>query len=96
MPKYPKYKYEFEVDGEIFFLAVKQSKSSKDGIIVKVEKFESINEMNYLWISLDGSNWQYLEKGKRTPLGKVHNDFKRFEVAYPSNCPDGAKIKEAI
>lgn len=84
MAKYPTYKYEFEIDGEKFLLAIGQSKLSMNGVQIKVHKFERTNLMNRLWISLDGGNWTDLEQGHRTPTGKYRKDFSKYKMNYPS------------
>lgn len=97
MAKYPTYKYEFEIDGEKFLLAIGESKISNQNVLVKVHKFERTNLMNRLWITLDGGNWTDLEQGLRTPTDKYREDFKKWKMNYPAvNRSIGNKSQEII
>lgn len=96
MPKYPIYKYEFEIDGEKFLLAIGESKTSTHNVVVKVHKFERTERMNRLWITLDGGNWTDLEQGYRTASSdNYREDFKKYKMNYPSVAGNmGFKSKE--
>lgn len=95
--KYPKYKYEFEIDGEIFLLAVGESKVSKHGVLVRVHKFSKHGIINHLSITCDGGVWQVLENGYRIPGGKLRQDFKKYAMNYPEVAGNiGHKSEEIV
>lgn len=95
MAKYPTYKYEFEIDGEKFLLAIGESKNSNKGVMIKVHKFQRTELMNRLWITLDGGNWTDLEQGHRTPTGEYREYFKKYKMSYPQFAGNlGYKLKE--
>lgn len=93
MPRFPLYKYEFELGDQKFLLAVGQSVTSNEGAVIRVHKFERTNRMNRLWISLDGGNWTDLEQGYRTEAhDQFRNDFKKFKMSYP-DCKGNVEHK---
>lgn len=90
------YRYEFEIDGEVFFLGIGESSTSKDGVVIKVHKIQSAfnGMMKHLFISFDGGKWYNLENGKRTANGKYIEEFKKYSINHCSAFPNGIKSKE--
>jgi hypothetical protein len=93
MAKYPKYKYEFEIDGQKVFSAIGEKVQVGD-VLIKIHKYVKGELMNRLWISFDGGKWFDLEHGKRTEAGQQRIDFRRYYVGYPQAYPDGFKQSE--
>ncbi len=78
-----KVKYKFEFNDEPLLLAVGESYTLKNGVVIKVQKYSprtKNNLMDSLWYSLDDDLWYNLEYGRRTPTGEFKNEFESIET----------------
>jgi len=71
--------YRFVEDGQSVELPVGGTYLNKEGVTVKVRKYECGDLMNRLWVTYDNGNWFALEQGRRTPNGEMRSDFERIK-----------------